>query len=78
MKTMSCRQLGGPCDLELRGESADDVIKSQDQHLKDAVQEGDATHEEAHREMKGRWKHPKQSLGWYFDTKKTFAGLPGD
>ena len=40
MKTMTCRQLGGPCDLELRGETADDVIKAQDRHLKEAVKAG--------------------------------------
>ena len=78
MKTMTCRQLGGPCDLELRGDSADDVIKAQDQHLKDAVRAGDTAHEPARNDMKGRWKHPVASMGWYRDTKKTFAALPED
>lgn len=76
MKTMTCRELGGPCDLKLHGESADEVIQAQDRHLKGAVQGGDASHKEAHREMKGRWKRPKQSLGWYFATKEAFAQLP--
>ncbi len=40
MKSMSCKQLGGPCDLVHHGESADDVIKAQDKHLKDAVASG--------------------------------------
>ncbi len=78
MKTMTCRQLGGPCDLKLRGQTADQVIQAQDRHLKEAVKDGDATHEQAGREMKGRWKRPKQSLGWYFATKKAFAELPQD
>ena len=38
MKTMTCRSLGGPCDLEHHGESADDVIQAQDRHLKEAEQ----------------------------------------
>ena len=78
MKTMTCRQLGGPCDLEHKGGTADDVIKAQDQHLKDAVKAGDATHEQAHRDMKGRWKHPVASMGWYRGAKKSFADLPED
>lgn len=78
MKTMTCKQLGGPCDLAHHGETADDVIKAQDQHLKDAVADGDVNHEPARKEMKGRWRHPKKSLGWYNDTKKTFASLPDD
>ena len=28
MKTMTCKQLGGPCDLAFSGETADDVIKA--------------------------------------------------
>ena len=78
MKTMTCHQLGGPCGLELRGETADDVIKAQDRHLREAVAAGDAAHEKAHQDMKGRWKHPVASVGWYRDAKKTFAALPED
>lgn len=73
MKTMTCRQLGGPCDLAHRGETADEVIQAQDKHLKTV---GDELHEPARKEMRGRWLRPKQSLGWYFDTKKAFADLP--
>ena len=76
MKTMTCRQLGGPCDLPLRGESADDVIKAQDRHLKEAVAAGDSTHEEALQAMKGRWKNPLKGMGWYKSTKREFAELP--
>ena len=76
MKTMTCRQLGGPCEHQHRGDSADDVIKAQDQRLKDAVRAGDATHQQAREEMKGRWRHPKRSMGWYRDAKATFAALP--
>ena len=57
MRTMTCRQLGGPCDLELRGNIADDVIKLQDRHLREAVRGGDAAHEPADEEMKARWRH---------------------
>lgn len=76
MKTMTCRQLGGACDLELRGDTADEVIKGQDAHLKKVVAAGDATHEEALQAMKGRWKHPIRGMGWYKDTKRQFAALP--
>ena len=76
MKTMTCRQLGGPCDLEFRGVSADDIIQQQDRHLKEAVAAGDATHESANNDMRGRWKRPKKSLDWYFGVKRAFADLP--
>ena len=63
MKTMTCKQLGGPCDHAHHGESADDVIKDQDQHLKD---------------MQGRWKRPISGMKWYKTAKKDFAALPDD
>lgn len=78
MKTMTCRQLGGPCDVAHRGDSADGVIKAQDKHLKEMVAGGDESHEEANDAMRSRWKHPVASVGWYRDTKKAFAALPED
>ena len=78
MKTMTCSQLGGPCTFALRGENADLVIKAQDRHLRDAVRAGDAAHEAAHAEMKGRWRKPLAAMGWYRETKKAFAQVPED
>lgn len=76
MKIMTCEQLGGPCDLVLQGETADEVIKAQDRHLKEAVAAGDDTHAGALKEMKGRWKHPISGMGWYRKAKRDFAALP--
>lgn len=78
MKTMTCKDLGGPCDLAHRGATADEVIKAQDRHLKEVVAGGDDAHGDALKEMKGRWKHPIAGMGWYRDTKRKFAELPDD
>jgi len=78
MKTMTCAQLGGPCDLELHGDTANDVIKAQDQHLKDMVANGDEAHEGALKEMQGRWKNPIAGMGWYRKAKRDFAALAED
>jgi hypothetical protein len=76
MKTMTCRELGGPCDVAHHGATADDVIRAQDRHLKEAVSAGDAAHDGALKAMKGRWRHPWASMGWYRGVKSTFAALP--
>ncbi|MDQ2749747.1 MAG: hypothetical protein M3Y44_09510 [Actinomycetota bacterium] len=78
MKTMTCKQLGGPCDRSLRGATADEVIKLQDAHLREAVAAGDATHASALNDMKGRWKHPIAGMGWYRAAKRDFAEMPED
>lgn len=78
MKTMTCKQLGGPCDAEHTGEDANVVINAQDQHLKEMVAEGDESHEEAAKAMKSRWRKPISGMGWYKQVKKDFAALPED
>lgn len=76
MKTMTCRELGGPCDLAHRGGDANEVIVAQDQHLKDAVADGQLDHEPALKDMQGRWKRPVSGLRWYRQAKRDFAALP--
>jgi len=78
MKTMTCKQLGGPCDFQHHGDTADEVIKAQDRHLREAVAGGDNAHEDALKEMKGRWKHPISGMGWYKQAKRDFASLSED
>lgn len=76
MKRMTCEQLGGPCDHTHEGQTADEIIKSQDAHLKQMVASGDASHESAQSDMKGRWKRPIAGMRWYKNTKSQFAALP--
>ena len=78
MKTMTCRQMGGPCDAPFHGNTADDVIKAQDKHLKEMVAKGDETHKSALKMMQDRWKNPVKGMGRYIKTKKAFAALPED
>ncbi len=78
MKAMTCKQMGGPCDFVHHGETADQVTKAQDQHLKEVVEGGDDAHRAALKDMKSRWRHPISGMGWYRQTKRDFAALPED
>ncbi len=78
MKTMSCRQLGGACDVTHHGGDANEIIKAQDQHLKDAVASGQGDHQRALDDMKGRWKRPVSGLKWYRRVQRDFAQLPAE
>ena len=63
MKTMTCRDLRGPCDLEHHGETADDVINAQDRHLREAEKSGDATHQGGPRRHEGSLAAPQEVDG---------------
>ena len=78
MKSMTCRQLGGACDVAHHGEDANEVIKAQDRHLRDAVAAGQSDHEPARREMKGRWKRPVSGLKWDRQVQRDFAAIQSD
>jgi hypothetical protein len=78
MKTMTCKQLGGPCGVAHHGEDANEVIQAHDQHLREAVAAGDGEHEPALRAMKGRWKRPVSGLNWYRQVQRDFDELPVD
>jgi hypothetical protein len=75
---MTCKQMGGACDYAHHGATADEVIKAQDRHLEERVHGGDETHALAHKQMKGRWRHPISGMGWYRQTKRDFGALPED
>lgn len=76
MKSMTCRQLGGPCDLAHHGADHNEVIHAQDAHLRAAVAAGATDHEKALREMKGRWKRPISGMKWYRQVQRDFAAAP--
>ena len=76
MKTMTCQQLGGPCGHEHHGDTADEIIRAQDTHLKDMVANGDDAHRPARDDMKSRWRRPVSGMRWYRQAKKDFAELP--
>lgn len=78
VKTMTCRELGGPCEFPHRAGTADAVIKAQDAHLKEMVATGDRSHEPALKEMKARWRHPISGMGWYKHVRRDFDALSED
>lgn len=80
MKTMTCKQMGGPdsCTMAFHGSNADEVIKAQDAHLKEVTANGDDTHKQAQDEMAARWADPKAGMEWYQKIQNDFAALPED
>ena len=75
MKSMTCKQLGGPCEFVHSGGDANVIIKSQDKHLREFVASGDIDHQDALDAMKARWKNPIKGMGWYNQVKKDFKAI---
>lgn len=75
MKTMTCRQLGGACDLEFRGETFEQIAALSQQHGMDMLEGQDAAHLEAMRAMRELMHDPGAMQQWYDDRKQEFDAL---
>ena len=49
MKTMTCREMGGKCDAEIQGETAEEIMEKGKKHVHEAQ---DETHKALVEEMK--------------------------
>lgn len=78
MKTMTCRQLGGACDLEFQADSFERMAELSKQHGMEMYQKGDPAHLAAMDEMRALMAEPGAMQTWFDDRKKQFDALPDD
>lgn len=52
MKKVTCKDLGGPCDFEITGETFEEIGEKSKAHVLDAIQKGDDAHIAAVEAMK--------------------------
>jgi predicted small metal-binding protein len=55
MKTLTCRDLGGPCDQELSAETWDDMVQTMTKHVMENHPETAKEMEEMHNEDPEKW-----------------------
>ena len=77
MKTMTCRQLGGACDLEFRAETFEKMAQLSQQHGMEMHKAEDAAHLEAMQAMRELMKNPADMETWYESRRQEFESLPG-
>ena len=76
MKTMTCRQLGGACDLEFRANSFEGIADLSQKHGQEMFQKGDEAHLLAMAEMKTLMQSPDAMSKWMEKKKSEFDALP--
>ncbi len=73
MKTMTCRQMGGPCDIPIHGNSAEEMMNNGKKHVHSVDDEG---HKKVITMMQEMQKNPEASKEWNDKFKKDFDALP--
>lgn len=74
-KTMTCRQLGGACDLEFQAETFDEISNLSRLHGLAMFKKGDKAHLEAMQKMKDLMQKPGAMDEWYNSKKQQFETL---
>ncbi len=75
MKTMTCAQMGGPCDTPIHGNTAEEMLNNGTKHVKETNDEG---HQKVLAMMEEMQKNPEAGKKWNDDFTAKFNGLPED
>ena len=78
MKTMTCNQLGGACDLEFKAETFDEMAALSRQHGMEMFEQQDAAHLQAMEAMKSMKSDPDAMNKWFESKRQEFEALPED
>lgn len=73
---MTCKQLGGACDLEFHAETFDEIAQQSHQHGKEMFEKKDEAHLKAMQEMRILMQEPEAMENWMNDRRKEFEELP--
>ncbi len=78
MKTMTCKQLGGACDLEFTAATFEEMAELSKQHGVEMFQKSDPDHLEAMNVMRELMSSPDAMGAWFASKRKEFDALPED
>lgn len=74
MKKLTCRDLGGPCDHEITGNSFEEIGRNSRSHVMAQIKGGDKAHAAAAAKMSEAT--PEQQMAWMSEFKKKFDAAP--
>jgi hypothetical protein len=75
MKTMTCKQLGGACDIEFQANTFEAIAEMSKKHGMEMFQKGDEAHLNAMNEMQELMKSPETMNQWFENKRKEFDAL---
>ncbi|HIG43422.1 MAG: DUF1059 domain-containing protein [bacterium] len=76
MKLMTCKQLGGGCDLEFQANTFEEMAELSKKHGMEMHQAQDSARLEAMQEMQTLMQNPENMEKWYESKRQEFEALP--
>jgi len=78
MKSMTCKQLGGACDLKFYANTFEEIAELSKKHGMEMFQKGDEAHLVAMGEMQKMMQSPNGMMEWFDEKRKEFEALEED
>ncbi|MBT5077655.1 MAG: DUF1059 domain-containing protein [Candidatus Marinimicrobia bacterium] len=75
MKTMTCKQLGGACDVEFKAETFDEIAQLSQQHGNEMFQKEDEAHLNAMNKMQKMMQAPNGMQEWMDKKRNEFNSI---
>ena len=76
MKTMTCKELGGACDLAFKANTFEEMAELSKAHGMEMFQKGDESHLKAMNEIQTLMKSSNDMKAWFDKKRKEFEALP--
>jgi hypothetical protein len=76
MRTMTCKELGGACDLEFHANTFEEIAQMSQKHGKEMFQSGDKAHLEAMNKMREVMQSEDGMTEWMGSKRKEFEAKP--
>ena len=73
---MTCKQLGGACDMIFQAETFEEIAELSKQHGTEMFKIQDKAHLEAMNKMQELMKSPESMQKWFMNKKAEFEALP--
>lgn len=73
MKKLTCRELGGPCDAEITGNSFAEIGEKCREHVMEQIKNGDAAHSAAAAKMRNASPEEQRSMMAEFEKRFDLA-----
>ncbi len=76
MKTMTCKELGGACDVEFHASTFEEIAQMSQKHGTEMFQKGDRAHLEAMEKLRDLMQSPDGMAKWMASKRKDFEAKP--
>lgn len=78
MKSMTCKELGGACDMVFQANTFEEIAQMSKAHGTEMFQKGDEAHLAAMKKMRITMHTPEEMKTWFAEKRRQFDDLSED